>query len=189
MEYPCNYGAFPQTWENPLVHDPHTDANGDNDPLDVCEIGSQVRKTGDVVQVKILGTWAMIDEGETDWKILAIDVNDPDAEKYNNVSDVPKEKLDAVFTFLRDYKIPDGNPPNKFAFDNECKDRDFALKITGETHEEWHKLSTGKIPSKGDKYNIEVASTQPGDSAYHISQEEAEKVLVEQFQTFLRAKN
>lgn len=33
--------------------------------------------------MKILGTVALIDEGETDWKILCIDVNDPQAEKIN----------------------------------------------------------------------------------------------------------
>ena len=33
--------------------------------------------------MKILGTVALIDEGETDWKILCIDVNDPMAEQMN----------------------------------------------------------------------------------------------------------
>jgi len=38
------------------------------------------------VQVKILGGYAMIDEGETDWKVIAIDVTDPLAEKLNGTS-------------------------------------------------------------------------------------------------------
>ena len=33
--------------------------------------------------MKILGTFALIDEGETDWKILVIDVKDPLADKIN----------------------------------------------------------------------------------------------------------
>ena len=33
--------------------------------------------------MKILGTVALIDEGETDWKILCIDVNDPLAKDLN----------------------------------------------------------------------------------------------------------
>ena len=37
----------------------------------------QIAKRGDVKQVKILGTIALIDEGETDWKVFCIDVNDP----------------------------------------------------------------------------------------------------------------
>lgn len=43
----------------------------------------QVASRGEVKQVKILGTVALIDEGETDWKILCIDVNDPLAEQMN----------------------------------------------------------------------------------------------------------
>lgn len=61
--YIWNYGAFPQTWEDPGHVDPNTGAKGDNDPLDVCEIGYRVAKRGEVRQVKILGTVALIDEG------------------------------------------------------------------------------------------------------------------------------
>ena len=43
--------------------DPNTGAKGDNDPLDVCEIGYRVAKRGEVRQVKVLGTLALIDEG------------------------------------------------------------------------------------------------------------------------------
>ena len=43
----------------------------------------QVHKSGAVVQVKALGIMALIDEGETDWKVIAIDVNDPLASQLN----------------------------------------------------------------------------------------------------------
>ena len=52
-----------QTWEDPGHTDPNTQCKGDNDPLDVCEIGSGVAKRGEVKQVKVLGTLALIDEG------------------------------------------------------------------------------------------------------------------------------
>lgn len=54
------------------------------------EIGYRVAKRGEVIQVKVLGTVALIDEGETDWKIITIDVNDPLAEKMNDIGDVDK---------------------------------------------------------------------------------------------------
>lgn len=38
----------------------------------------------------MLGTLALIDEGETDWKLIAIDVTDPLADKMNNIGDVEK---------------------------------------------------------------------------------------------------
>jgi inorganic pyrophosphatase len=43
--------------------DERTGCKGDNDPIDVCEIGHRVAKRGDVIQVKVLGTIALIDEG------------------------------------------------------------------------------------------------------------------------------
>lgn len=58
------YGCYLQTWEDPTHIDQHTNAKGDNDPLDVCEIGDKVQGRGAVVQVKVLGIMAMIDEGE-----------------------------------------------------------------------------------------------------------------------------
>ena len=49
----CNYGALPQTWENPFHTDPWTGLLGDRDPLDVCEIGSNTFSTGSVVSIKV----------------------------------------------------------------------------------------------------------------------------------------
>jgi inorganic pyrophosphatase len=131
-----------QTWEDPSYVHPDTGAKGDKDPLDVVEIGSTVGKTGEVKQVKILGTLAMIDEGETDWKIIVIDVKDPDAANLNDIDDVEKLRpgfLAKVHEWFRDYKIPDGKPPNKFAFDGKFQNRAFALKIIKENHEFWAK--------------------------------------------------
>jgi inorganic pyrophosphatase len=43
----------------------------------------KIHPRGSVVQVKVLGCFALIDEGETDWKVLVIDVTDPMADKLN----------------------------------------------------------------------------------------------------------
>ena len=50
----CNYGAFPQTWENPFHEDEWTGLKGDKDPIDVCEVGSKPVATGTVLPVKVL---------------------------------------------------------------------------------------------------------------------------------------
>ncbi len=102
-----NYGCLPQTWENPNIVHPVVKCKGDNDPLDVVEIGSKAAVIGTVVpvskthltigfqtlitalpQVKVLGVFAMIDDGELDWKVIAIDASDPLAAKLNDVADV-----------------------------------------------------------------------------------------------------
>ena len=38
--YIWNYGALPQTWEDPEHIDESTGQKGDGDPIDVCEIGT-----------------------------------------------------------------------------------------------------------------------------------------------------
>ncbi len=47
-----NYGCFPQTWENPNIIHPEIKCKGDNDPLDVVEIGSAVIQSGSIVPVR-----------------------------------------------------------------------------------------------------------------------------------------
>ena len=48
-----NYGAFPQTWEDPNIIHPICQCKGDNDPLDVVEIGSKALETGTVHEVNL----------------------------------------------------------------------------------------------------------------------------------------
>ncbi|GMF76179.1 unnamed protein product [Aspergillus oryzae] len=107
-----------------------TKAKGDNDPLDVCEIGELVGYPGQVKQVKVLGVMALLDEEETDWKVIVIDVNDPLAPKLNDVEDVERHLpglLRATNEWFRIYKIPDGKPENQFAFSGECKNKKQAM--------------------------------------------------------------
>jgi inorganic pyrophosphatase len=150
--YLWNYGAFPQTWEDPNVVHPETKAKGDNDPLDVCEIGELVGYTGQIKQVKVLGVMALLDEEETDWKVIVIDVNDPLAPKLNDVEDVERHLpglLRATNEWFRIYKIPDGKPENQFAFTGECKNKKYAMDVIHECNEAWEKLITGKTPAGG----------------------------------------
>lgn len=150
--YLWNYGAFPQTWEDPNSVHQETKAKGDNDPLDVCEIGELVGYTGQVKQVKVLGVMALLDEGETDWKVIVVDVKDPLAPKLNDVEDVERHLpglLRATNEWFRIYKIPDGKPENQFAFTGECKNKEYAMDVIRECAEAWEKLITGKTQPGG----------------------------------------
>jgi len=173
-KYPFNYGAFPQTWENPSFVHPDTQAKGDNDPIDVVDLSSSVGKTGDVKKVKVLGTYAMIDEGETDWKVVVIGVDDPLADKIHDASDIETHlpgKLKEAYEFLRDYKIPDGKPANNFAFGGALKDKKFAIEIIEETHKEWQGLIAEENPK------IQTANTTNQGSKFFLTSEEAEQKL------------
>lgn len=115
-----------QTWEDPAVIDPETHAKGDDDPLDACEIGSQVGFTGQVKRVKVLGAFVVLDQGETDWKVVVIDVEDPLATRLNNLLDVEAE-MPGFLTSLKSwycmYKVPDGKEMNTLPLGEENKDR------------------------------------------------------------------
>eukprot|EP00479_Gromia_sphaerica_P006005 TRINITY_DN17147_c0_g1_i1.p1 TRINITY_DN17147_c0_g1~~TRINITY_DN17147_c0_g1_i1.p1 ORF type:complete len:118 (-),score=29.64 TRINITY_DN17147_c0_g1_i1:118-471(-) len=106
-----NYGAFPQTWEDPNHVPDETKYPGDNDPIDVLELGSRQLSVGEVAPVKILGVLALIDSKETDWKIIAININDPLAHELHDVHDVESKlpgAIDAIREYLRIYKCWSG---------------------------------------------------------------------------------
>ncbi|XP_033314596.1 inorganic pyrophosphatase [Bombus bifarius] len=174
--YIWNYGALPQTWENPDVMDKATECKGDNDPIDVLEIGYRIAKRGEILKVKILGCVALIDEGETDWKIIVIDVNDPLADQMNDVSDIEKlypGLMKATIEWFKIYKIPDGKPENQFAFNGEAKPRDFALHIIDEVNQHWQNLIKREAPAGG----IVCTNTTVIDSPFKITPEAAEEIL------------
>ncbi|XP_036073081.1 inorganic pyrophosphatase 2, mitochondrial [Oryzias melastigma] len=174
--YIWNYGAIPQTWEDPHHQDSDTGCVGDNDPIDICDIGNKVCSRGEVIKVKVLGTLALIDEGETDWKVIVINTEDPEAGDFHNIDDVRRLKpgyLEATVDWFRRYKVPDGKPENQFAFNGEFKDRDFAIKTVKSTHEFW-KVLISKQTSAGE---LNCMNTGVSNSPFCCSFAEAETVV------------
>merc|ERR1719353_1362132 len=138
-----NYGCLPQTWEDPIETHPELKVNGDDDPIDVVEIGSNAIESGSVTPVKVLGVLAMIDDGELDWKVLAINTADPLAASYNDIDDVPEEVKMGVREWFRWYKTPDDKPLNGFGFDEKFLDKAETFKVIEETHQAWKNLKSG----------------------------------------------
>jgi len=151
-----NYGMFPQTWEDPNVVNPDLKCAGDNDPVDVVEIGSATLDQGSVEPVKVLGVLAMIDDGELDWKVIAIRTADPLANELNDIADVDVKcpgVISGIREWFRWYKTPDGKPLNAFGFDEKALDKAHALEVIAETHDAWKKLCAGET----DKGNLWIA--------------------------------
>ncbi|KAB2612522.1 soluble inorganic pyrophosphatase 1 [Pyrus ussuriensis x Pyrus communis] len=124
-----NYGLLPQTWEDPTVADAEVEgAFGDNDPVDVVEIGDSQRRIGEIRKVKPLAALAMIDEGELDWKIIAISLDDPRLLSLMTLMMLRSISrygtLTAIRDWFRDYKIPDGKPANKFGLGNKAANKE-----------------------------------------------------------------
>ena len=141
-----NYGLLPQTWEDPAHKNTEVNAAGDNDPVDVVEIGAKACAMGGVYTVKPLGVFAMIDDGELDWKVIAIRSDDPMADKLHDVADVDKHmpgELDKIRIWFRDYKTPDGKPQNKFGYNDKCMDKNFTMQVIAETNGFYNMLKHG----------------------------------------------
>nr|XP_012291978.1 inorganic pyrophosphatase 2, mitochondrial isoform X2 [Aotus nancymaae] len=136
----------------------------------------QIPSCGEVIQVKILGILALIDEGETDWKLIAINVNDPEASKFHDIDDVKKFKpgyLEATLNWFRLYKVPDGKPENQFAFNGEFKNKAFALEVVKSTHQCWKAL----LMKKCNGGTINCTNVQISDSPFRCTQEEARSLV------------
>merc|ERR1712110_430104 len=138
--YIWNYGALPQTYEDPEHETPET------------------------------GT-----KGETDWKVLAIDVTDPKANDINDVDDLEKHfpgLLRATYEWFKYYKVPDDKPENQFAFDGECKNKEYALGVIEETYGQWQALVKKEGPHSIDRTNTCVE-----DSPHKVAPSEAEALV------------
>uniref|UniRef100_A0A2K6T561 inorganic diphosphatase n=1 Tax=Saimiri boliviensis boliviensis TaxID=39432 RepID=A0A2K6T561_SAIBB len=127
------YKGYIWNYEDPGHNDKHTDCCGDNDRVDVCAIGSKVCTRHEII-VNGLGILAMIDEGEIDWKVTGINVDDPDTTNYNDINEVKRLKpffLETAVDWFRRYKVPDGRAENEFAFNAEFKDKGFKTSGKG----------------------------------------------------------
>ncbi|RYG69917.1 adenylyl-sulfate kinase [archaeon] len=110
-----NYGFLPQTWEDVNHVDPATKARGDGDPIDVIEIGDGPMPMGEVVRVKVLGSFCLVDEGETDYKIIVIRADNPHAASINSLRDLERyysNSLDHIKDWLVNYKTAEGKGVN-----------------------------------------------------------------------------
>lgn len=144
-----NYGLIPQTWEDP--GECTAGICGDNDPLDMIEIGSTPLPMGSVVPVKVLGSLELIDEGETDHKIIAIRTDDPDAYRIYDMSSLEYAKPGIVaklIDWLKMYKTSDGKGVNSLAQEFPTT-VDEATKIIQECHLRWEALKAHQVPDTG----------------------------------------
>lgn len=154
-----NYGALMQTWENPTVIHKLTGAVGDNDPIDVLQLNTKPCTVGEIQVVRAVGVLGLIDNGETDWKVFVVDVNNIESTE-NKIFDVvdvelwKPNKISALREWFRSYKTNEGQAPNEYAFGGKVLSADFARKIIFETHQYWWDL----ITSPRDIVEIDSAS-------------------------------
>lgn len=93
QDYPFDYGFMPQShWE-------------DGDPLDVVVLTTYPLAPGILVRVRPVGILNMIDDGDSDAKIIAVPEKDPRFDEIQDLSDINKHTLKEIEHFFNTYKI------------------------------------------------------------------------------------
>ncbi len=92
QDMPFDYGFVPQTlWE-------------DGDPLDVVILTTYPLHPGILAKVRPVGMMDMVDDGESDVKIIAVPVKDPRFAEIKDLSDVNKHTLKEMEHYFTTYK-------------------------------------------------------------------------------------
>lgn len=92
MSYPGDYGFIPET------------LGGDGEELDVICLMSYKTFPGCYVPIKIIGGLEMIDNGEKDDKIIAVNKVDPEFNNINDLNDLSTETVNKIAFFFEKYK-------------------------------------------------------------------------------------
>lgn len=116
VHYPANYGFIPQTYCE------------DRDPLDILVLGQDPVVPLSIMYARPIGVMKMIDQGESDDKIIAVHVHDPEYAHYHSIKELPPHRMVEIQRFFEDYKKLE----NKAVTIERFFDRDEAIKIVEE---------------------------------------------------------
>lgn len=96
IHYPADYGFIPETLAP------------DGDPLDVLVLAEEPVFPGCLVDARPLGILHMRDQGEDDYKIVAVEHSDPRLSTIHELSDLRPHLLTEIETFFNTYKDLEG---------------------------------------------------------------------------------
>jgi inorganic pyrophosphatase len=94
--YPANYGFIPQSLAE------------DNDPLDVLVLCQEPVAPLTLVNARAIGLMTMLDSGKKDHKVLAVALDDPEYNGFQEAGDLPAHRLAMLRRFFQDYKKLEG---------------------------------------------------------------------------------
>lgn len=90
--YPANYGFIPRTYGD------------DKDPLDVLVLCNENIAPMTLVKCYPIGVIKMVDNNDSDEKIIAIPVKDPSMNVYHDISELPTHTFEEISHFFEVYK-------------------------------------------------------------------------------------
>ena len=153
-----NYGFIPQTYESPLKKDVYTNKYyGDNDPLDVIEVSPVMELLGfennskDMIKRKVpiesvvLGSFCLIDQNETDWKMILLERG---LAEEHGIMDIPSLKkvapgyIEYLIHCFKFMKYQEGHLVNHIEFGEKIFNVEETKNIIKHYHQEFHDFLT-----------------------------------------------
>lgn len=92
FKYPCAYGYILDTLDY------------DGDELDVLIYALEPITNGVRIRLRIIGALKMIDEGETDTKLIGVHADDYRLTDINTIDDLPEDISQQIVDFFSNYK-------------------------------------------------------------------------------------
>ena len=142
FRYPANYGYVEEALD------------WDGDELDVLVYSSERFIPGSELKARIIGAMKMIDDGETDTKLIAVHSDDYRLEEIKTLNDIPKKWLKSVETFFSTYKNWKREGITQV---NGFEDQDYAIK----EYEECLELMKKYGSMDKDKFILKMKSLHP----------------------------
>lgn len=96
MHYPGDYGFIPQTLEE------------DGDPGDALVLVNMATYPGMIIEARPIALLPMIDNGESDHKVLCVPAKDVRFERFADIGDIEKPILAEIGHFFQAYKELEG---------------------------------------------------------------------------------
>lgn len=116
QDYPFDYGFMPQShWE-------------DGDPLDVVVLTTYALAPGVLVKVRPVAIVNMIDDGDSDAKIIAVPDKDPRWDEVRDLADVNKHTIKEIEHFFLTYKQIQKKPVSIDSIEGKDKALEAVLK-------------------------------------------------------------
>lgn len=130
--YPMNYGFIPRTYAD------------DRDPLDVLVLCSETLDPMVMVECYPIGVVKMVDNQETDEKIIAIPFKDPVYNGYRDINTLPQHLLQEISHFFEIYKALEHSETSVKMIVN----REKALRVIAESMKAYERTFEGKKRKK-----------------------------------------
>jgi inorganic pyrophosphatase len=124
--YPVDYGFVPQTlWD-------------DGDALDVILLATYPIPSGILVKVRPVAIMEMTDDGESDYKVIAVPVKDKRWDDVKDLTDINKHTVKEIQHFFETYKALKGDAVTVHGFKGKAEAQD-AFERSRKMYEEGKK--------------------------------------------------